>query len=61
MEPASAAFPDLDLVIYSGRRFRHGTKLLRWRPDTAPWLCTFAQLEGGLDESLAAFWRRRAG
>jgi ATP-dependent DNA ligase len=28
----------------SGRRFRHGTKLLRWRPDKAPRQCTFAQL-----------------
>jgi ATP-dependent DNA ligase len=26
-------------------RFRHGTKLLRWRPDKAPRQCTFAQLE----------------
>jgi len=29
----------------SGRRFRHGTKLLRWRPDKNPQQCTFAQLE----------------
>jgi ATP-dependent DNA ligase len=28
----------------TGRRFRHGTKLLRWRPDKAPRQCTFAQL-----------------
>jgi ATP-dependent DNA ligase len=26
-------------------RFRHGTKLLRWRPDKAPKQCTFEQLE----------------
>jgi ATP-dependent DNA ligase len=26
-------------------RFRHGTKLLRWRPDKAPGQCTFDQLE----------------
>jgi ATP-dependent DNA ligase len=26
-------------------RFRHGTKLLRWRPDKAPQQCTFEQLE----------------
>jgi ATP-dependent DNA ligase len=25
-------------------RFRHGTKLVRWRPDKAPRQCTFAQL-----------------
>jgi ATP-dependent DNA ligase len=28
------------------RRFRHGTKLLRWRPDKAPRQCTFEQLYG---------------
>jgi len=28
----------------SGGRFRHGTKLLRWRPDKSPRQCTFAQL-----------------
>jgi ATP-dependent DNA ligase len=26
-------------------RFRHGTRLVRWRPDKAPRQCTFAQLE----------------
>jgi ATP-dependent DNA ligase len=29
----------------TGDRFRHGTKLLRWRPDKAPHQCTFEQLE----------------
>jgi len=29
----------------SGDRFRHGTKLVRWRPDKAPRQCTFEQLE----------------
>jgi ATP-dependent DNA ligase len=28
----------------TGDRFRHGTKLLRWRPDKAPRQCTFEQL-----------------
>lgn len=28
----------------SSCRFRHGTKLLRWRPDKAPRQCTFEQL-----------------
>jgi ATP-dependent DNA ligase len=28
----------------TGRRFRHGTRLVRWRPDKAPRQCTFAQL-----------------
>lgn len=29
---------------FSGGRFRHGTKLLRWRPDKKPEQCTFDQL-----------------
>ena len=29
---------------FSGERFRHGTRLLRWRPDKAPRHCTFEQL-----------------
>src|SRR5215475_7813364 len=28
----------------SGQRFRHGTKLVRWRPDKSPRQCTFEQL-----------------
>jgi ATP-dependent DNA ligase len=35
-------------VVYdhvTGGRFRHGTKLVRWRPDKAPIRCTFDQLE----------------
>jgi ATP-dependent DNA ligase len=28
----------------TGQRFRHGTKLLRWRPDKAPRQCTFDQI-----------------
>jgi ATP-dependent DNA ligase len=28
----------------TGDRFRHGTRLLRWRPDKAPRQCTFAQI-----------------
>jgi ATP-dependent DNA ligase len=29
----------------TGKRFRHGTRLIRWRPDKAPRQCTFEQLE----------------
>ena len=29
----------------TGDRFRHGTKLVRWRPDKAPRQCTFEQLK----------------
>jgi ATP-dependent DNA ligase len=30
---------------FTGGRFRHGTKLLRWRPDKAPRQCTVKQVE----------------
>ena len=33
----------------TGRRFRHGTALLRWRPDKAPKQCTFDQLAPALN------------
>jgi ATP-dependent DNA ligase len=29
---------------FAGERFRHGTRLLRWRPDKAPRQCTLEQL-----------------
>jgi ATP-dependent DNA ligase len=29
----------------SGGRFRHGTKVVRWRPDKAPEQCTYEQLQ----------------
>lgn len=29
---------------FTGGRFRHGTKFMRWRPDKAPEQCTFEQL-----------------
>jgi ATP-dependent DNA ligase len=32
---------------FSGGRFRHGTKLLRWRPDKAPEQCTLEQIGRG--------------
>ena len=35
----------------TGRRFRHGTGLLRWRPDKAPGQCTFDQLAPELKPS----------
>jgi len=46
-------------VVYdhwSGGRFRHGTRLLRFRPDKAPEQCTMDQVPRGarLDEALAA-------
>ena len=30
---------------FTGDRFRHGTSILRWRPDKAPKQCTFDQLK----------------
>ena len=30
---------------FSGDRFRHGTSILRWRPDKSPGQCTFDQLK----------------
>jgi ATP-dependent DNA ligase len=37
---------------FSGGRFRHGTKFLRWRPDKDPKACTYEQLanRGGVGE-----------
>lgn len=37
----------------SGGRFRHGVRLVRFRPDKAPEQCTFAQLEGAADPAAA--------
>jgi len=44
---------------FSGGRFRHGTKFLRWRPDKDPESCTYEQLAnrggvGSLEKILAA-------
>jgi ATP-dependent DNA ligase len=35
---------------FSGGRFRHGTKFLRWRPDKKPRACTFEQVRARLSE-----------
>ncbi len=37
---------------FTGGRFRHGTRLLRWRPDKDPRQCTFAQVETGASAAL---------
>jgi ATP-dependent DNA ligase len=39
---------------FSGGRFRHGTKFLRWRPDKAPKSCTYEQLEPPRPKKLAS-------
>jgi ATP-dependent DNA ligase len=46
---------------FSGGRFRHGTKFLRWRPDKAPAQCTYAQLEIAGDPDALARLTRKAG
>ena len=38
---------------FTGGRFRHGTKILRWRPDKAPRQCTMEQVTGREGKSLA--------
>ena len=53
-EPVSA-----ELVVevtydhFTGGRFRHGTKLLRWRPDKDPRQCTMDQVEHREGKALA--------
>jgi ATP-dependent DNA ligase len=42
LEPTLVAEVQYD--HFSGRRFRHGTRFLRWRPDKSPKQCTLAQL-----------------
>ena len=37
---------------FSGHRFRHGTKLLRWRPEKAPKSCTIKQVRHESDSPL---------
>jgi len=38
---------------FTGGRFRHGTKIVRWRPDKAPRKCTMDQVEHREGKSLA--------
>jgi ATP-dependent DNA ligase len=39
---------------FSGGRFRHGTKFLRWRPEKSPKQCTYEQLEAKRAKGLEA-------
>jgi ATP-dependent DNA ligase len=39
---------------FTGGRFRHGTSILRWRPDKKPRQCTFEQLDQKIDRRLMA-------
>jgi ATP-dependent DNA ligase len=38
---------------FSGNRFRHGTKFLRWRPEKSPKQCTFEQVRPAAGRSLS--------
>ncbi len=40
---------------FDSGRFRHGTSLLRWRPDKAPGQCTFEQVKQASKKSLTLF------
>jgi len=40
---------------FSGGRFRHGTRLLRWRPDKSPQQCTIDQVQSQKTLNLRAF------
>ena len=42
---ASTLVVEVKYDHFSGGRFRHGTSLLRWRPDKEPRQCTIAQVE----------------
>ena len=49
---------------FTGERFRHGTRLLRWRPDKAPRQCTMDQVKqkkANLMKLLNGVRRRRGG
>jgi ATP-dependent DNA ligase len=43
---------------FSGGRFRHGTSILRWRPDKKPRQCTFEQVDQKIDRRLMASLKR---
>ncbi|MBV9008381.1 MAG: ATP-dependent DNA ligase [Verrucomicrobia bacterium] len=38
---------------FTGGRFRHGTKIVRWRPDKAPRQCTLEQVAHGEGKAIA--------
>jgi ATP-dependent DNA ligase len=37
---------------FTGGRFRHGTSILKWRPDKKPAQCTFEQVDQKIDRTL---------
>ena len=51
-EPWSKIVVEVTTII-TGGRFRHGTKILRYRPDKSPKQCTMDQVEHREGKSLA--------
>jgi ATP-dependent DNA ligase len=45
---------------FTGGRFRHGTRLLRWRPEKSPQSCTMAQVEHESRSPLGLLERKRS-
>ena len=43
---------------FTGGRFRHGTRFLRWRPDKAPKQCTLDQVRGEKSSALKLLKKR---
>jgi len=41
---------------FSGERFRHGTSILRWRPDKAPRQCTMEQVRQKKGDLMRLLW-----
>jgi len=51
---------EVEFAHVTGERFRHGTSLLRWRPDKAPEQCTMEQLKQKSSRMLALLESRNA-
>jgi ATP-dependent DNA ligase len=45
---------EVEFDHFTGERFRHGTKFLRWRPDKAPRQCTIEQVRTEAAAPIAA-------
>jgi len=50
---ASTLVVEIQYDHFTGGRFRHGTRFIRWRPDKAPRQCTMDQLGGEKTSPLA--------
>ncbi|HXG71885.1 MAG TPA: ATP-dependent DNA ligase [Gemmatimonadaceae bacterium] len=57
---ASTLVVEIQYDHFTGGRFRHGTRFIRWRPDKAPRQCTMDQL-GGEQTSPLALLERSGG